>query len=514
MGEKNEIKEKKLMLKIFFILLIFYLVSARIGMYFALEGTIASVIWIPSGIGFTAIILYGYRVWPSLFLGAFLINLYMMINLFDQKGIVVYILIALIIAIGNTSEAIIGKVLLNRFSGFKNKFQDTKRNLKSLFLIMIAVFIASLIGAVCNSILINGSFEQFFQILYTWWFGDFAGIILVLPLTLLYKSQEEKYSFKMRAIPEMMFFFFIYTLLIVIALLKFEISKINITVYFYFLIFFVIWALFRYTIVEMSIIILIFLSAASYATLHNFGPFASDNLNDSLIALQGFVVLLVMFSSYIKYTIEEQKKQQLIIEENYRRLKAFSDIQDKMQRELILAMINILEVHDPYTKGHSQNVADMSKKLAEKLELSEFEINQAYWAGLIHDIGKILIPKNILNKPGKLTEEEFTIVKDHPTSAKIFLSNSKELDDIARYIYHHHERWDGKGYPDGIKGKDIPLISQVISIVDAFDAMTSERKYRKCLTREEVIAEMKTCSGKQFSPELVEPMVEIINERV
>ncbi|HOO33220.1 MAG TPA: transporter substrate-binding domain-containing protein [Thermotogota bacterium] len=186
--------------------------------------------------------------------------------------------------------------------------------------------------------------------------------------------------------------------------------------------------------------------------------------------------------------------------------------QGKFQKELIIAMIQILELHDPYTKGHSENVANLSAALAEKLGHSKEYIQKIYWAGLVHDIGKILIPETLLTKPGRLSDEEMEKLRRHPGLGAKVLASSEELNDIVKAVKHHHERWDGEGYPEKLKGTRIPEESRIIAIVDTFDAITSDRPYRKSLSWEFAISEIKKNAGKQFDPEIAAIFVKFITE--
>lgn len=181
---------------------------------------------------------------------------------------------------------------------------------------------------------------------------------------------------------------------------------------------------------------------------------------------------------------------------------------------LVITLTRALEYYDIYTKGHSERVAKYSLKIATKLGLDVETSRKIYWAGYLHDIGKIFIPQSILNKNGSLTDEEYNFVKIHPEKSEQLVLEMEGLDDIANIIRHHHERWDGKGYPDGLAGEDIPLGSRILGIADAFDAMTTERPYRKALTLQEAIKELSRCSGTQFDPKLVEIMISIIQEEI
>jgi len=186
--------------------------------------------------------------------------------------------------------------------------------------------------------------------------------------------------------------------------------------------------------------------------------------------------------------------------------------QGKFQKDMILTMIRILEYHDPYTKGHSKNVANLASMLAEKLGLNDEMIKKTYWAALVHDIGKIVVPSSILNKEGKLTIEEFEVIKKHPVYGHDFLSTSSDLRELAKYVLYHHERWDGNGYPSGLAGEEIPVISRIISVVDAWDAMTSDRPYRKGLSFEKAKSELLEHSGMQFDPNIVKRFIEIVDQ--
>lgn len=183
--------------------------------------------------------------------------------------------------------------------------------------------------------------------------------------------------------------------------------------------------------------------------------------------------------------------------------------QGKFQKDLLMSMIQILELYDLYTKGHSENVAYLSALIAEKMHLSTKLINRIYWAGLVHDIGKLLVPTQVLNKESKLTPNEFEMIKMHPIWGAKVLQTSNQLEDVSKYVLYHHERFDGGGYPDGISDKTIPLPSRIISVADAFDAMTSERSYRKPLTIEDAREEVLKNAGSQFDPDVVRVFLEL-----
>lgn len=177
-------------------------------------------------------------------------------------------------------------------------------------------------------------------------------------------------------------------------------------------------------------------------------------------------------------------------------------------REAIMALVEALSAKDPYTRGHSERVSMYSLLLSEKLGLLDEEIDGVYIASYLHDVGKIGIPEDILNKPGKLTGSEYEQIKTHAQISSQIVSQIPNLSHIAYMIKHHHERYDGKGYPDGLDGTEIPLGSRILAIADAFDAMTSTRSYRVPHSLQDALFEVKRCSGSQFDPELSDIFVD------
>lgn len=168
-----------------------------------------------------------------------------------------------------------------------------------------------------------------------------------------------------------------------------------------------------------------------------------------------------------------------------------------------------LDAKDPYTHGHSLRVTLYSLILANELHLDDQVLEEIETAGLLHDIGKIGIPQSILCKPGKLTDEEFEVMKSHPVQGEKMVENIKKLKMIANWLRTHHERWDGRGYPSGLKGEEIPISARIIALADTYDAMTSTRSYRKALDHEIAMEEIKKCSGTQFDPKLAEIFVNL-----
>lgn len=181
--------------------------------------------------------------------------------------------------------------------------------------------------------------------------------------------------------------------------------------------------------------------------------------------------------------------------------------QKKILEMAVKTILNALDQKDHYTFGHSMRVAYYSLVVGKQLNLDDDKMYELELSALFHDIGKIGIPDNVLNKPARLEEAEFQIMKKHPEKSGEILSEFEGLEHIAKNARHHHERIDGRGYPDGLKGEEIPLFSRIILIADTFDAMTSTRPYRQGLPYEVAFEELRQFSGTQFDSNLVEMFI-------
>jgi response regulator RpfG family c-di-GMP phosphodiesterase/signal transduction histidine kinase len=185
----------------------------------------------------------------------------------------------------------------------------------------------------------------------------------------------------------------------------------------------------------------------------------------------------------------------------------------EQQRSLFLSTVKSLasaiDAKDEYTRHHSTRVTEFSLKIAAKMGFSEKELGDLELAALLHDVGKIAVPESILNKPGKLTGEEFKLIKEHPARGEAILSPVVELKEIGRVVRAHHERYDGTGYPDRLKGREIPIGARIMTIADTYDSITSERPYRKAASHRYAVKEIIACSGTQFDPEVVQHFLEI-----
>ena len=218
-----------------------------------------------------------------------------------------------------------------------------------------------------------------------------------------------------------------------------------------------------------------------------------------------FDQLLLLIESGIKSVeqMREIKKINTKLENTYEKL-------EKAYRESIQTIRYTVEAKDTYTRGHSDRVSEYSVLIGEKLGMSKEDIRRLQIGGLFHDVGKIGVPDNILQKNDKLTDDEYSEIKNHPTIGAQILSTASIFQDIIPIVKYHHERYDGKGYPCRLKGKDIPYLARITAVADAFDAMTSKRVYRDSLSIDVVISEIEKNKGTQFDPEIADVFLDIL----
>ncbi len=206
------------------------------------------------------------------------------------------------------------------------------------------------------------------------------------------------------------------------------------------------------------------------------------------------IIGLVMSHIRVRALLKQQKHDAQIIDQS------------------IKTFINFVEAKDPNTKGHSERVAEISFALAKEMGYSSKECDDIRCIALMHDCGKIAVPVNILQKPDRLTDEEYEIIKHHTTIGGDMLRDFSSIKDMNHGALYHHERYDGKGYPKGLKGEEIPLIARMICIADSLDAMNSNRCYRPRLTREIILEELEKNKGKQFDPDIVDHILKLIKQ--
>jgi len=215
---------------------------------------------------------------------------------------------------------------------------------------------------------------------------------------------------------------------------------------------------------------------------------------------------------HINYLSDNNTELEKTVREQNAELIKKQDAIEKMFVQTVTALSEAVDAKDRYTSGHSKRVADYARMLAKRMGLSAEQQEEIYRAGLLHDIGKIRIPVEIINKAGKLTDEEYNIIKIHPVTGYNILRGIAGNDLIAIAAKYHHERYDGKGYPNGLAGETIPLVARILAVADTYDAMTSNRSYRKALPQDVVRSEIEKGRGTQFDPDIADIMLRVIDE--
>jgi len=191
-----------------------------------------------------------------------------------------------------------------------------------------------------------------------------------------------------------------------------------------------------------------------------------------------------------------------------------SMMSDEQMIGVFKGLLSTIVAKDKYTLGHCERVSSYAVMIAEAMDLELNEIRTILYAGLLHDIGKIELPKHVLKKIDRFTSDEYEMVRQHPINSATILQPLSSINNLIDYVIHHHERYDGKGYPDGIAGEDISLGARILCVADSFDAMVSERPYRKSMTIEEAFQELEKCSGSQFDPKIVKLFIKIMRNKM
>jgi HD-GYP domain-containing protein (c-di-GMP phosphodiesterase class II) len=176
---------------------------------------------------------------------------------------------------------------------------------------------------------------------------------------------------------------------------------------------------------------------------------------------------------------------------------------------MLAELSEAIESRDPYTRGHSARVTALAEAVARRLGWDDEQLRSLHMGGTLHDVGKLSVPGRILRKPGPLTPEELAEIRAHPEAGARLIEPIESAHCALPYVLHHHERWDGRGYPHRLAGPAIPLEARVLAVADAFDAMTSHRPYRRALGDDEALAEIDRCAGTQFDPEVVRAFLEV-----
>ncbi len=222
-------------------------------------------------------------------------------------------------------------------------------------------------------------------------------------------------------------------------------------------------------------------------------------------------VLLIRVENYIELQKLRRSLSREVEKQTEEILRQQGEIRS-LTIQIVETLSGTIDAKDKYTNGHSTRVAEYSREIARRAGYGEEECSRVYMIGLLHDVGKIGIPNAIINKPERLTDEEYAIIKTHPGIGAEILKKITALPHIADGAHWHHERYDGKGYPDGLKGEEIPQIAQIIGVADAYDAMTSNRSYRGIMPQERVRSEIMNGRGGQFAPRFADIMLQMIDE--
>ena len=240
------------------------------------------------------------------------------------------------------------------------------------------------------------------------------------------------------------------------------------------------------------------------------GLFIGIAINGNLLAIPGFFSNLVTIVAVI-IIYNGTKQVRKLRSSQMKHLKEQQVFSQRLFEQTARALVTAIDAKDEYSRGHSIRVADYSEKIAKTLGWSEEDCNKVYYSALLHDVGKIGIDDDIINKNGKLTPEEYEVIKQHPAMGDQILSSINEYPYLSIGAHYHHERYDGKGYPEGRKGEDIPEIARLISVADAYDAMTSNRSYRSAIPQPLVREEIVKGSGTQFDPRFAKVMMHLID---
>ena len=210
----------------------------------------------------------------------------------------------------------------------------------------------------------------------------------------------------------------------------------------------------------------------------------------------------------VRNTVELNRLQNDMASE----IRAKTEKLSRIYIQIVQALAASVDAKDRYTHGHSSRVAEYSREIARRAGYTEAEQDAVYMMGLLHDVGKIGVPDAIINKPGRLSDEEFSSIKTHPVVGSEILKKISDLPELMTGARWHHERYDGRGYPDGLAGEDIPEIARIIAVADTYDAMTSNRSYREVMPQEKVRDEIERCKGTQFDPRFADIMLKMIDE--
>ena len=241
-----------------------------------------------------------------------------------------------------------------------------------------------------------------------------------------------------------------------------------------------------------------------------------ENASKALLMAAGVLIgILILSLAVFLFTNFGSASAEINKQNEIKRInEELSETYEKLERAYLDSVQTLrytVEAKDPYTRGHSDRVSSYSVLIGKYLGLSDTDLKTLEIGGLFHDIGKIGIPDSILLKEAKLTDDEYSEIKNHPSIGAHILCNAAIFQDIIPIVKHHHERYDGHGYPGRLAGENIPYLARIAAVADTFDAMTSKRTYRNALPIEVVRAEIEKCSGTQFDPEIAKVFLDILD---
>lgn len=231
---------------------------------------------------------------------------------------------------------------------------------------------------------------------------------------------------------------------------------------------------------------------------------AKPFVNEIMVQRVGRILELSRLQKNLEYEVKVQTQE----------AEARRNQVEKLSEEVMRTLANTIDAKDPYTNGHSLRVAKYSKEIAKRAGKDRAEQKEIYQMALLHDIGKIGVPDDIINKDTRLTDEEYAAIRKHPAIGSDILKTIEEIPDIMIGARWHHERYDGRGYPDGLAGTEIPENARIIGVADAYDAMTSKRSYRNILSQDVVRREIERGKGTQFDPFFADIMIQMIDEDI
>ncbi|OGE73677.1 MAG: hypothetical protein A3I07_01665 [Candidatus Doudnabacteria bacterium RIFCSPLOWO2_02_FULL_42_9] len=466
---------------IFVLFSLIYIAAGKFGLSLAEINPSISTVWAPTGIALAALLYFGIEFWPAVLIGAFIVNVTTTGDITSSA----------IIAIGNAAEALLATFLINKFAGGRF-FYDRAVNVKMfVFFSVIATAVSATVGILALSTSDFDSWTQTSQAWFGWWLGDLGAAIILTPSLLLIADTKLKIYRGVQALERLLFIISLVTVCYLVYGNVLENHPMG-----FLLIPLLVWAGLRFTQREAANSTLLIAVIAIIATYQGFGPFVKTYPVDTHVMLLGYLIVIAITTLFLASTVAERNRSKIKLSQAY--------------EHALEGWSKALDLRDKETEGHTLRVAELTVKLAEKVGVSRREQAYIRRGALLHDIGKMAIPDNVLYKPGPLSEEEWIIMRKHPLYATQFLEGFEYSDTIKDIPYCHHEKFDGTGYPRGLKGKDIPICARIFAIADVWDAMRSDRPYRSSLNDKEAIEHMLSLSGTHFDPDILKVFLEMI----